>query len=793
MKITNVSCGQFAGIQKRDISFTEGINVIYGKNESGKSTLVNLISRVLFQKAKLDRRRDKEFFERYFPGEQKGSVPVGDFVDGTVTMETENGTYTLSKVWGTDACCTLTTPGGMIRNQDTVEEILRAVLVYGEGVYADLLLSSQRNTDASLQTILDATRRTDAKQELADAVSRAFAQSDGISVDAIEEAIQAQIDGIAGKHWDFDREAPVRKAGRWSVGLGEILKAYYALEDARNAMKEISDLEQAADRAANDYMQADAAAQAAEEAYNRFNGFASRLTVQSDRKKMIRRIEEDLQKIRAVLRDWPQYTEKLEQARKLQTEQADRKVLDIWNGVQALQAEITEQDEQTASLPQPTLAEFSAVRKAQREITGLENKLCGMNLNAALQMLGGHSLQITSLRTGEQVDVSGGAAAITEAVKLEIPGVMVMELTPADVDVSSIRGQIDERRQIIEEIFAKYQVETLEALEAYAQKIEAAKAKLENVRNRISKVLGSCSMEELTQCCRQVGTVERSAEQIEREISALCGSVNIANYITRMETVIDSYVREYGSIGELKAKAFDLEEDRRRASESLSDEEDLPAEYRGITDPEAHLQRLRAQWKEKQNLRESAMREKASTAASLNHHKESNPDACPETVEKARLAFEETKSLLGHWRHIQAVFQAQRDGMDNNPMQELADRFARYLDVITGGTVSSEFPEGDKLNMIVYSGNTVLDYDKLSEGTKETVSLAFRLAVLDHLFPEGGGVIVFDDPFTDMDRERADRSCRLLKECALRHQVIFLTCREEYLAALEGNCIRVQA
>ena len=44
MKIKNISCTQFAGVRDRNVSFTDGINVIYGKNESGKSTLVNLIA-----------------------------------------------------------------------------------------------------------------------------------------------------------------------------------------------------------------------------------------------------------------------------------------------------------------------------------------------------------------------------------------------------------------------------------------------------------------------------------------------------------------------------------------------------------------------------------------------------------------------------------------------------------------------------------------------------------------------------------------------------------------------------
>ena len=319
MRIKNISCTQFAGVRDRNVSFTDGINVIYGKNESGKSTLVNLISRTLFQNAKLDRRSDKEFFELYFPGTKKGSSIAGDFADGKITFETENGTYTLSKEWGADARCTLSTPDGVIRDQSKIADILKEALLYGEGVYSDMLLSSQRNTDVSLQTILDASNKSDAKQEITNAVSQAFAESDGIPVDAIEQAIQTKIDEIAGKHWDFDREAPARKAGRWSNGLGEILKAYYLLEDAREALEEISRLEREADRAASTYTDRDVAARTAEDAYNRFNTFASRLAVQSERKKAIERIDKELLRITEVLSNWPRLNEKLERAKELQT------------------------------------------------------------------------------------------------------------------------------------------------------------------------------------------------------------------------------------------------------------------------------------------------------------------------------------------------------------------------------------------------------------------------------------------------------------------------------------------
>ena len=793
MRIKNISCTQFAGVRDRSISLADGINVIYGKNESGKSTLVNLLSRTLFQKAKLDGRSDKEFHELYFPGANKDSRITGDFADGKITFETEKGSYAISKEWGAESRCILSTPDGVIRDQKQIDVILKELLLYGEGVYSDMLFSSQRNTDISLKTILDASQKTDAKQEIVDVVSQAFVESDGLSVDAIEQEITAKIDEIAGKHWDIDHGTPARKTGggRWSKDLGEILKAYYALKDAKDVLEEISHLESEADSAAQEYTKRDTDAHNAEEEYDKFNTFASRLAIQSERKKTITRIKQDLEKNADILSSWPKLLEKLEEAKKLQAEKANRELLDRYEVAKKISDELAVIDTGVVNRPYPSDTDIVQAKTAQRKVASLENKLCGINLSAAIQMLNENRIEIISLRTGETVELSGSIASITEAVKITVPGVMEMELSPADVDVTAIESQIAEQKSMIAKIFAKYGVESLDALESLAKCITETKAKIDGVKGRLSILLGETTFEELESAASTIVDFVRSKEDIESDIIAVCGGKDIEKFITVKETIVDGYTAEYSSINNLKAKAFDLEEEFKKAKESVSAAEDIPAEYLDIPDPDDYLEMLQRNLKSQQSLREKALTAKTAAASKLESYEENIAGDPTENVEQAEQVFEEQKSLLAHWLHIKEVFKEQKENIHDKPMQDIAEQFARYLAVITDGKVSSEFPEADKLNMNIYSENRLLDYGKLSEGTKETVSLAFRLSVLDHLFPNGGGVIVFDDPFTDMDAERAAQSCELVRECAKRHQVIFLTCREEYLDMLKGNAVQI--
>lgn len=793
MKIKNVSCAQFAGIRNCNIDLTDGINVIYGKNESGKSTFVNLIGQTLFRTAKLNKRMDKDFLESFIPSIKKGSGSGGSSADGKITFETEKGIYTLTKEWGEAPRCVLDAPDDVIRDDTKIEAAVKEVLVYGKGVYANMLFASQRNADVSLKTILDASGTDETKRELTDAISRAFSESDGISVDAVEQAIKANIEKIVGDHWDIDKEKPEtarNSSQRWTRGIGEIMKAYYAMEDAEKVLSEMAELEKAASSAAADYILKDDNFHAAEAAYNDFQAYASHLTLHRTHGKEAERLSHDISKAEDALAKWPVYVQNAQRAKVLETELENRTIKDAYDIAKSLYNKAAELKTQAAAMSCPEEEEISAVKNAQKRAATLENKLHGMNLNAAIKMLNGNQIEIRSIRTGEAINFSD-SVVIEEAVNIIIPGIMEMTLSPTNIDVASVSRQITEQKAIISSILTKYKVQSLEELETLRKLFTDIQNEISKVENHLEIKLEGRTLDVLETAVNTISANPRDNTAIMADIVALCGNKDIKAFRIASEHDLKVYEGEYGSIEKLKEKNANLKAELEKVKKQISAMEDIPAEFKNIEDPESHLRFLQETLKTSRETRDRSFENRAGAESRLEAFNETCSDDPKGDAEKARRAFEEQKELLAHWRHIEDVFIKEKNNIKDNPLVDLTKNFADYLKVISGGRVVSEFPDADKLNLNIYSSDRLIDYGKLSEGTKETVFLAFRLAVLDHLFPEGGGIAILDDPFANMDAERTAQSVELVKACAKRHQVIFLTCKEEYCSMLGGSQIKI--
>lgn len=67
MKIKNIKINAYGNLHNKDIELSDGINIIYGKNESGKSTLLKFITNMFYGTSKNKKGKDYSDYEKYKP------------------------------------------------------------------------------------------------------------------------------------------------------------------------------------------------------------------------------------------------------------------------------------------------------------------------------------------------------------------------------------------------------------------------------------------------------------------------------------------------------------------------------------------------------------------------------------------------------------------------------------------------------------------------------------------------------------------------------------------------------
>ena len=83
MKINKLKINAYGKLKDKEINFENNINIIYGKNEAGKSTLLNFISNCFYGISKNKNGKDISDFERYMPW-------AGEDFSGKMEYELDN-------------------------------------------------------------------------------------------------------------------------------------------------------------------------------------------------------------------------------------------------------------------------------------------------------------------------------------------------------------------------------------------------------------------------------------------------------------------------------------------------------------------------------------------------------------------------------------------------------------------------------------------------------------------------------------------------------------------------------
>ena len=238
MKIKSFTAEIFAGINNRNYQFEDGLNILLGDNEAGKSTVINAIYASLFvsPQIKLNTTEGKEFKEKFFP------YPDGDFAEAEVEFKINSSDYKFYKKWSNsnyNGYLELN-DGRRIENPKKIAEYKKEIFPYGKSTYNNIVFSSQQDIKSTLKRI-----NAEENPELIDTINsflrRAVMELDGVSIDKFRTKIENNLEELT-KKWNLEADA-VSNSDRginnpYKVGTGEIYDSYIAKEKLRTKLKE---------------------------------------------------------------------------------------------------------------------------------------------------------------------------------------------------------------------------------------------------------------------------------------------------------------------------------------------------------------------------------------------------------------------------------------------------------------------------------------------------------------------------------------------------------------------------
>lgn len=790
MKIKEVSTRQFAGIKNKNIQLDEGLNLLVGKNETGKSTIIQLIYQILYRNSNLDKRADKDFFDYYMPSGGKGDV-----VDGKLVFRTNNGDYTLEKKWGAASSVEIVdSKGNIIASEERINGIINDELIYKRGLYNDVVFASQKNQVNVVEHILKKLdKKATEKQDFVSIIaSEAMTTTGGVQPDDIEKVIKARIEKLSA-HWDFDIDIPEKRRGienPWKVNVGEILSAYYIYAQTEEKLRRAELAEKAIDNHNNRISERQkilAELKAEKEEYERF---AEVIATFNANKQLKEQYTENEIKLLNDKKAYPNYLDELAKSIKLRNIKDAKEIVDRYTSIIEKKEKYDSLNKELQMLNPIDADDVKKVSSLDSELASKKAKLANLNLVANIKKLRNVDVQIKSVATGEILPLTDDLFEINETVEILIPDILSITLSAKGVDVEQVKAEINELQSeiavILEKSHAKDYEDMLEKREKYSEVV----SKFEVAKNEYTNLIDGLDMNKLENDYIRVKDLAIGADDIDNQIKELCGSETIEAYVAKQEQKVAQIEEEYGAdstIDAIEKKLAEVQDRLEKIKAREKDAEQIPQKYLDLTDIDEYKNNLNERMDATVEQIEEAKRDLEADKIELG---DVSPDDLRVSLEDERIELQRLKDECKHWKHILSVLETTRDGMTGeSTMQDVQSRFADYLRNITDGRVSLNSMD-ENMDVDIQSGDNHLSYEILSEGTKDTIGLAFRLAMLEHLFPEGGGLVVLDDPFTEMDEDRTKQACKLVQQFADNgNQVIFVTCDSKYKNLLSGKTI----
>jgi len=805
VRILSLRLHPFGRFPDRTVSFAPGLNVVFGPNEAGKSTLFRAVGTALFEPSRLGKIRLHELSRHLFP------VGGGDHAAAEMVLETGEGRYTLRRRWGSAPSSELVLPGGAsVSEEQAVGERLKAILPAAEGSFRAVLLAGQAEL-AGTVAALAAAEGLAARDELAAVLRKAVQETGGVSVDRFRRSLEKGLKD-AFDNWDVDRGAPAKGRGldnRWKRDVGGVLAAYYGKEEVRAALEAASAFDRGLDDANRGIAEAERALEAA-------RGFltAHERTYKDARERG--RLEADLRAAKAEQTtlqkdhtDWVVNLKKEEETAPaikeletrhggLQKEKREAEAAEKAKGlrdraarVEVLSGRLKAAIARLAATPRLDRDRMEEIREAASAIDGLQKALKSGRLAVQIKTRTAVHLEIR-----EDLGPAEGLELGPEELRT-FDTAWRFGIRHPDFDVSvKMLGdreksgrELKEKGKALADMLSACGCAGLKAAESAHRLWEDLNGEAERARRNLADELGGETEEAFRARAAALGQAstarplaEVASEAARADAELRQARADLERFRGRIRELSAKH-RDPGSLLLALAKAAQGEKD---CGDALAAGAPLPD---GYPDADAFVAAYEKAQGEARDAEAALSGLRARKEALLERAPESSAEELAGELASREEAFSAALSRGKALLRIRAAEGRLSAGGDDAVFGGLRDETVRLFSAMTGGRwISLEMKDG--LPSAARAGDgTPMPRELLSAGAGDALALALRLAMAGRLLGDGDGFLMMDDPLVDLDPERQEAAAARIRAFAAKHQTVILTCHPRHAEILGGNRI----
>lgn len=806
MIIEKVIINTFGGLSKKEIVLKEGMNVIVGPNESGKSTIYNAIENTLFTPSNFTPAKFKKQMGRFIP------VGGSDTIEVTIHFKSRGSEYTLQRQWGASFSSSLTLPdGSVITDDDAIQEVIRECLQVPEGTCKTVMMTYQTGLS---RTVRDIQEDKEILESLGDILRKAVMEMDGVSVDAFRAKIEHSYVSFFGR-WDIGANYPEGNRGieePWLKGAGTITHLFYEKERVRKALddavvydKELDELNKRISDHSSEVNEA--------ESYVRNNK-----TLKDDAVKR-RQIEADLkgfnleyEKFEKINKDWPVTESKVserskkipeleEKEKKLNKEkeesesyQKEKALLDQFGRVETKKKALEQANKRLEKVRKLSDDDLKGIREAFDKKSRLEASLSAGKLSAKFTPKLDTELEIqkgledklrTKTKGGETLDFQADGRLLLSHPEWDLA------VTSGEVDYSQILAEYEEVKEGIENLLWKLKVKSLEEAEAVNTAYKAEMTKIENARSNLEEELGELTYEDLKEKVKglQVKKPERELETILSEVADTKAEIKgLKGDLSELQEKLQGYAEEFGDHHTLLERLTEVAGTRKEKQKALGALRPLPAEIEDVDEFISKYEEMESRLKELTAKHNDLIRERIRLEGRA-------PDRSVEEIEKDLTeAVERFDAELRNGMAIARIKQSMEnllEEMDSTTYRGLEKEVSDLLQNMTGGRYKEVVMEESIPSGFHREDGVVMPYENLSTGTMDVLGIALRLGITKRFLEEREGFVIMDDPLVDLDPGRQSKAADAIKDFAEDKQLILLTCHPSHAKLLGGHQIEL--